>query len=82
MVLKIILIFLTGFIVDVLVTKYTSFVAQKKIGSATLFSGIITIVNFILLTIILNDSAHNGMVNIIALASGNSLGTFWAMKKI
>ncbi|MBN1983806.1 MAG: hypothetical protein JW795_19885 [Chitinivibrionales bacterium] len=82
MIYKIIFIFIAGVIVDLLVTKYTDFVARRKIAKATALSGLITVVNFILLTLILKDSAANDLVSIIALASGNSLGTFFAMKKV
>lgn len=81
MITKILLFFLAGFVVDLLITKYTAFVANRKIAKATALSGVITVVNFILLTVILKDSAMNDFINIIALAGGNSLGTFWAMKK-
>ncbi len=81
MIWKILLIFVAGFIVDLLVTKYTRFITEKKIAWATLLSGIITVVNFVLLTMILQDSAGNGMMNILAFAGGNSLGTFTALKK-
>jgi uncharacterized protein YebE (UPF0316 family) len=81
MIWKIILIFIAGFVVDLLVTKYTRYVAEKKIGGATLLSGIITLVNFVLLTLILQESANNGLANILAFAGGNSLGTFMALKK-
>ena len=81
MIWKIILIFIAGFVVDLLVTKYTRYVAEKKIGGATLLGGIITIVNFVLLTLILQESANNGLANIVAFAGGNSLGTFMALKK-
>ena len=81
MIWKIILIFIAGFVVDLLVTKYTRYVAEKKIGGATLLSGIITIVNFVLLTVILQESTNNGLANILAFAGGNSLGTFMALKK-
>jgi hypothetical protein len=81
MILKIILIFIAGFVVDLLVTKYTSDVAQRRIFRATVLSGMITIANFVFITLILKDSAMNGLVNIMAFASGNSLGTFFAMKK-
>lgn len=81
MIIKIILIFVAGFVIDLLITKYTSYVAEKKIGRATFLSGIITIVNFALLTLILQDSANSGLMNILAFAGGNSLGTFTALKK-
>jgi hypothetical protein len=75
------LIFVAGFVIDLLITKYTSDVAEKRIWRATLFSGMITMANFLLLTIILKDSAMDGMFNILAFAGGNSLGTFFAMKR-
>lgn len=81
MIWKIILIFIAGFVIDMLITKYTRYVVDKKIGRATFLSGIITIANFVLLTVILQDSASSGLMNIIAFAGGNSLGTFTAMKK-
>jgi len=82
MIWKIIIIFVAGFVVDLLVTKYTRYVAEKKIVLATLLSGIITIANFTLLTVILQDSANSGLMNILAFAGGNSLGTFTALKKV
>jgi len=82
MVTRIILIFIAGFIVDLLSTKYTSYVALNKTGLATLLSGLITVVNFVLLTLILKEGAESGLVNILAFAGGNSLGTFLALKKI
>ena len=82
MIWKIILIFVAGFVVDLLVTKYTRYVAEKKIGLATLLSGIITVANFALITVMLQDSTNSGLMNILAFASGNSLGTFTALKKV
>ncbi len=81
MIFNIILIFIAGLIADLLFTKYTSYVATKKKGRAALLSGIITLVNFGFLTLLLKDSVSNGIFNILAFASGNSLGTFLAMKK-
>ncbi len=81
MITKLILIFVAGFVIDLLITKYTSDVAEKRIWRATLFSGMITMANFLLLTVILKDSALDGALNILAFAGGNSLGTFFAMKR-
>ncbi len=81
MIVKILLIFIAGLILDLLGTKYTRYVAEKKTGGAVLLTGIITIVNFFLLTVILKDAANSGFYNIIAFAGGNSVGTFLAMKK-
>ncbi len=82
MIINIILIFIAGFVVDLLSTKFTSYIVSKKIGRAAFLSGIITVVNFALLTILLKDSINEGIYNILAFAGGNSLGTFMAMKKV
>jgi hypothetical protein len=82
MIINIILIFIAGFIVDLLSTKFTSYVVSKKIGRAAFLSGIITLVNFAFLTFLLKDSMSDGFFNIVAFAGGNSLGTFLAMKKV
>lgn len=82
MILKIVLIFAAGFIVDLLVTRYTRAIAERKRARATALSGMITIANFVLLTIILKDNATSGIFNILAFAGGNSLGTFCAMKRV
>lgn len=78
---KIIIVFAAGFVIDLLVTKYTDFVARRMRGKASVLSGIITIAEFFLLTIILRDSASSDFLSLIAFASGNSLGTFWALKR-
>ncbi len=81
MILQLILIFLTGVILDLLVTRYTRAVAEKKVGWATALSGFITITNFILLSVILSQSALSGVYNIIAYAGGNTVGTYIALRK-
>jgi hypothetical protein len=82
MIVNILLIFIAGFVVDLMSTKFTSYIVSKKIGRAAFLSGIITIVNFAFLTILLKDSMSEGFFNILAFAGGNSLGTFMAMKKV
>jgi hypothetical protein len=82
MIVNILLIFIAGFVVDLLSTKFTSYVVSRKIGRAAFLSGIITIVNFAFLTVLLKDSMGEGFFNILAFAGGNSLGTFMAMKKV
>jgi uncharacterized membrane protein YjjP (DUF1212 family) len=81
MILQLFLLFFAGIIIDLLVTYYTKAVAQKKVLSATFLSGIVTFVNFLLLTIIIKESSMNGMFNIMAYAGGNTVGTFFAMIK-
>lgn len=82
MIIKLIIIFAAGFIVDMLVTKHTRYVTNNQTGLATLLSGLITVVNFTLLAFIVKDSLDSGLLNILVYAGGNSLGTFLAMKKI
>jgi hypothetical protein len=81
MITKLLLIFIAGFVIDLLITKYTGDVAEKRIWRATVLSGLITVANFLLLTVILKDSAMDGAFSIMAFAGGNSLGTFFAMRK-
>jgi hypothetical protein len=78
---KLLLIFIAGFVIDLIITKYTSAVAERKILSATAFSGLITIANFTFLTIILRDSLSESVVSITVFAIGNCLGTYYVMKK-
>ncbi len=81
MIEKIILIFIAGLIIDLLTTLYTRKVADKKIWPATFLSGLITLTNFTLLTVIIKDTDTNTFFNILAYASGNTLGTYLAIKK-
>ena len=78
---QIILIFIAGIIVDLFATRYTHAVAEKKLWQATLLSGCITLSTFVLLTVIIKESAMGSLVNIMAYAGGNTLGTFLALKR-
>ena len=80
MFIKIMMIFVAGIVVDLLVTRYTRAVAERKIGGATLLSGFITIVNFLLLSVILRESFTDGIYSILSFAGGNAVGTYFAMK--
>jgi hypothetical protein len=82
MIWEIIIIFLAGIVIDLLVARYTRAVAEKKIWGATTLSGLITVANFVLLTIIIKGSELNGVCNILAYAGGNTLGTYIALKKV
>lgn len=73
------LVFVAGLIVDLLTTKYTQSVANKKVWFATILSGLITVANYGLIAYILTDM--NTFHNIIAYGAGNTFGTFIAMKK-
>jgi len=81
MILQLFLLFFAGIIIDLLVTYYTKAVAQKKVWIATSLSGVVTFVNFVLLTLIIKESSMNGVFSIMAYAGGNTVGTFFAMRK-
>jgi hypothetical protein len=79
---KLLLIFIAGIFSDILVTKYTSYVSEKKITFATISSGLITIVNFAIFIWIIQDNTYDQTVSgVLALAGGNGVGTFLALKK-
>jgi hypothetical protein len=44
-------------------------------------SGLSTVASFLLLSVMLKDSAMDGLLSIAAFTDGNSLGTFFAMKR-
>lgn len=80
MVKQLILLFIAGILIDLLAARYTRAIADKKLWSATILSGLITLSTFFLLTVMLQDSAMNSFCNILAYASGNTLGTYIALK--
>jgi len=82
MISKIILLFLAGVIIELLSARYTRNVAERKVWSPTLLSGLITITNFALLTLIIKESAAAGFFNILAYAGGNTLGTYIGLRKV
>ncbi len=81
MILQLIMLFFAGIIIDLLVTRYTRAVSEKKIWSATSLSGLITFANFLLITVLVSESSLNGVVNIMAFAGGNTVGTYVALMK-
>jgi len=78
---QIVLIFIAGIIIDLFTARYTHAVAEKKRWQATLLSGCITMSTFVLLTVIIKESAMGSLLNIVAYAGGNTLGTFLALKR-
>ncbi len=81
MIKQILLIFLAGILIDLLAARYTRAVADKKLWSATFLSGLITLSTFLLLTVIIQESSMNSVYNIFAYASGNTIGTYIALRK-
>ena len=81
MIVQIILIFLAGIVIDLLVTRYTRAVAERKIMRASTLSGLVTLANFLLLTIIIKESAMGSAFSIMAFAGGNTLGTYIALRR-
>lgn len=82
MMTKLILIFFAGVMIDLLCTRYTRSVAEKELWNATLLSGLITLTNFVPLSVILRGNVEEGFLNILAYAGGNTIGTYIALKKI
>lgn len=81
MVVQLILLFCAGIVVDLLVTRYTKSVAEKKIWSATFLSGAITCANFFLLSVIISEGSMDCIFDIVAYAGGNTVGTYVALMK-
>lgn len=81
MIPKIVLFFIAGLIIDLLTTLYTRKVSEKKLWPATFLSGLITLSNFTLLTLIIKETGPNTLINILAYACGNTFGTYLALKK-
>jgi hypothetical protein len=81
MVIQLFMLFCAGIVVDLLVTRYTKSVAEKKIWSATFLSGTITFANFFLLSVIISEGSFNCIFDIMAYAGGNTVGTYVALMK-
>jgi uncharacterized protein YebE (UPF0316 family) len=73
------LIFIAGISVDICVAFYTRCVSRKLVYKATLFSGLITLVNYCFLTIILTQNNLQQIPNIIVYVLGNMVGTYIGM---
>ncbi len=80
MIRQIILIFFAGILIDLLAARYTRAIADRKVWSATVLSGLITLSTFVLLTVIIQESSMNSLLNILAYAGGNTIGTYIALK--
>lgn len=81
MFIRLLAFFCAGIIIDLLVTRYTKSVAEKRVWSATVLSGTITFANFLLLTVIIRDASLDSIFDIMAYAGGNTVGTYVAMVK-
>ncbi len=81
MIQELILIFLAGVVIDLLGARYMKAIADKKLWSATLLSGLITLSTFLLLTFIIQQSSLNSLFNMFAYAGGNTIGTYIALRK-
>ncbi len=82
MIQEVLLIFLAGVVIDLLGARYTKAIADKKLWSPTLLSGLITLSTFLLQTVIIQQSNTNSLFNILAYAGGNTVGTYIALRKI
>ena len=80
-ILELAALFIAGLITDLLVTRYTRSVAERKVWSATILSGMITFANFLLITLIIKEGSMQSFFGIAAYAGGNTVGTYVAMVK-
>ncbi|HNQ86523.1 MAG TPA: hypothetical protein PLP82_04020 [Deltaproteobacteria bacterium] len=80
-ILELAALFIAGIITDLLVTRYTRSVAERKVWSATILSGMITFANFLLITLIIKEGSMQSFFGIAAYAGGNTVGTYVAMVK-
>ena len=76
------IIFVAGFLFDLLITKYTLDVVHRKMLSASFLSGLINMVNFVFIVIILKNSLQDSLIDITIYCFGNSVGTYVAMKYV
>lgn len=80
-ILELAALFLAGIVTDLLVTRYTRSVAERRVWSATILSGMITFANFLLITLIIKEGSMHSFFGIAAYAGGNTVGTYVAMVK-
>ena len=73
-------IFGTGIFIDILVTRYTSAIADKKKLHASLLAMVITVLNFTVIAYILQNVEGN-FGSIISFAGGNGIGTWLGFGK-
>jgi len=78
--LKVCMIFAAGVVVDMLVTRYTRAVAERKPALAATMSGVLALVNLCALGLVLSW-ATNGIMPILAYAGGNWVGTYFMVKR-
>jgi hypothetical protein len=81
MVLQVCLIFAAGILADALVARYTRAVADRRPMSAATLSGVIAVVNMVVLGAVISWMSDRGIVPIIAFAGGNWLGTYVTVKR-
>ena len=80
MLLKLILIFTAGVLVDFLVARYTRAVTERKPLFAACLSSVLTVFNLTLLTLILAWTENSGLFPIVAFAGGSWLGTYFTVR--
>ena len=80
MILTMLAIFGAGIFIDILVTRYTSAIADKKKIHASILAMIITVLNFTVIAYILQNVDGN-FGSILSFAGGNGIGTFLGFGK-
>ena len=81
MILKLIMIFFGGVVVDILITKYTRAIGQGRPTVAALLSGLITLGNLVIWGTILHEAETLGIPGALAMASGAAVGTFLGFRQ-
>jgi hypothetical protein len=80
LILMIMAFFMAGLILDIIITRYTKAIADGKKLTASILAMVITIVNFSVMTYVLQNMGDS-ISGIAAFAGGNGLGTWLAMIK-
>jgi hypothetical protein len=81
MLLKIVLIFFAGILVDALVTWYTRAVAERKPVFAATMSGALALLNMLVIGMVVAWAEDRGFMSILAFAGGNWVGTYVTVKR-
>jgi len=79
--LKLLLIFLAGLISDLLVTRYTRAVSEKRPLLAASLSTASTVCNLTFVSLILAWTENSGIAPIAAFAGGSWLGTYVTLRQ-
>lgn len=80
MLLKLLIIFFGGLVIDILITKYTRCIAKDRAVSSSLLGGIITLGNLLFWGMIIREAETLGAIGAVVMAFGAGVGTYLGMK--